>query len=95
MKQPRPTISNGVAVPVSFSGNDVFGQMVTAGRTPQVAIPFFQSVPSLLMTVTSSGTGVSGSGVGVGQFSTGAGVSGALAMTVWLVEVANAVAAAA
>jgi hypothetical protein len=68
-------ISNGVAVPVSFSGNDVFGQMVTAGRTPQVAIPFFQSAPSLLMTVTSSGTGVSGSGVGVGQFSTGVGVT--------------------
>ena len=50
---------------------DVFGQVVTTSRIPQIIVPFFQVAPSAFLTVTASGGGAAAQGTGLGTFSTG------------------------
>ena len=55
---------------------DTFSQIITAYRTPQIQIPFYQTAPTTLLTITTTSTGSTSQGTGTGIFSTGTSATG-------------------
>ena len=55
---------------------DTFGHIITATRIAQILVPFYQSAPSNLLTITTSGGGATSQGLGTGIFSSGAATTG-------------------